>query len=161
MGGQRRSDLHPDVEAMLSALESFPDVTQHTAAELREIIAARRAPLTREPQMRIAQDRTIGGPGGDLAVRIYAPHGGTEPRPVVVFAHGGGFVFHDVETFLPLLTRLSGSAGCEIVTFEYPKVPEWGPAEIAGALGRAIENRLLAERGQRPVYLMGDSVGAL
>ncbi|MDU0220406.1 hypothetical protein RVS24_25895, partial [Escherichia coli] len=59
---ERRTDLHPDVEAMLSALEAgFPDVTEHDPAELREIIVSRRAPLSRQPDMAIARDVAIDG----------------------------------------------------------------------------------------------------
>lgn len=163
MGGQRRSDLHPDVEAMLSALESFPDVTQHTAAELREIIAARRAPLTREPQMRIAQDRTIDGPGGDLAVRVYVPHGGTDPRPVVVFAHGGGFVFCDLDSHDEFCRSMAAAVDVVVVSVDYRRAPEHpGPAAledmyaaVCWAAGHA------AELGGDPARLVvaGDSAG--
>lgn len=76
MTAARRADLHPDVEEMLATLEAgFPDVTRYSGAELREIIASRRAPLERMPDMRMAEDVTIVGPGGDLALRVYVPHG--------------------------------------------------------------------------------------
>ncbi|MGA2830525.1 MAG: alpha/beta hydrolase [Streptosporangiaceae bacterium] len=42
-------------------------------------------------------DRVIAGPGGDLPVRLYQPRGaGTVPRPLIVYLHGGGFVFGDL-----------------------------------------------------------------
>lgn len=163
MGGQRRSDLHPDVEAMLSALESFPDVTQHTAAELREIIAARRAPLTREPQMRIAQDRTIDGPGGDLGVRVYVPHGGTDPRPVVVFAHGGGFVFCDLDSHDEFCRSMAAAVDVVVVSVDYRRAPEHpGPAaleDMYAAVRWTAEHA--AEFGGDPARLVvaGDSAG--
>ena len=39
-------------------------------------------------------DRPIAGPGGDLPVRVYTPAAAaTGPRPLIVYFHGGGFVF--------------------------------------------------------------------
>ena len=43
------------------------------------------------------EDRVIAGPGGDLAVRIYRPEA-DGPLPLVVFAHGGGWVIGDLDT---------------------------------------------------------------
>ncbi|MGV9753327.1 alpha/beta hydrolase [Nocardia farcinica] len=130
MGAQRRSDLHPDVAAMLAALESFPDVTRYEAAELREIIAARRAPLTRQPDMRTARDHVIPGPGGDLTVRVYVPHGDAL-RPVVVFAHGGGFVFCDLDSHDEFCRSTAQAVDAVVVSVDYRRAPEHpGPAAM-------------------------------
>ncbi|MEU1953561.1 alpha/beta hydrolase [Nocardia rhamnosiphila] len=163
MGGQRRTDLHPDVEAMLSALESFPDVTQHAATELREIIASRRAPLTREPQMRIAQDRAIDGPGGELAVRVYVPHGGGRTRPVVVFAHGGGFVFCDLDSHDEFCRSMAQAVDVVVVSVDYRRAPEHpGPAALEDMYAAVCWTADHAtEFGADPERLMvaGDSAG--
>lgn len=132
MGGQRRSDLHPDVEAMLSALESFPDVTEHDPAELREIIVSRRAPLTHMPAMRLAEDRVIAGPGGDLALRLYVPEIHVPKLlPVVVFAHGGGFVFCDLDSHDEFCRSMAQAVGVAVVSVDYRRAPEHpGPAAM-------------------------------
>jgi acetyl esterase/lipase len=41
-------------------------------------------------------DRTMPGPDGDLPVRSYRPAAPAGPRPLVIYLHGGGFVFGDL-----------------------------------------------------------------
>ncbi|MBF6451147.1 alpha/beta hydrolase [Nocardia elegans] len=164
MGKQRRSDLHPDVEAMLSTLESFPDVTQHEPDELREIIVSRRAPLTRLPAMRVAEDRVIAGPGGDLTVRLYVPDTDTStPLPVVVFAHGGGFVFCDLDSHDEFCRSMAAAIGVVVVSVDYRRAPEHpGPAameDMYAAVEWTAEH--VGEFGGDPNKLVvaGDSAG--
>ena len=122
----RRPDLHPDVEAMLAALESgFPDVTQYSAAEVREIILSRRSPLTRTPDMKQAKNVTIDGPGGGLPLRVYVPHTiGSSPAPAVVFAHGGGFVFCDLDSHDEFCRSMADALGVVVVSVDYRRAPE-------------------------------------
>ena len=166
----RRSDLHPDVEAMLTALEAgFPDVTEHDPRELREIIVSRRAPLTRQPDMAIARDLTIEGPGGDLALRVFVPHhdsdagSRSESLPVVVFAHGGGFVFCDLDSHDEFCRTMAAEVGAVVVAVDYRLAPEHrAPAameDVYRALCWTAEN--IAEFGGDPhrIALAGDSAG--
>ena len=164
MGGQRRSDLHPDVEAMLSALESFPDVTQHEPGELREIIVSRRAPLTRLPAMRVAEDRVIAGPGGDLAVRLYVPDtDASTPLPVVVFAHGGGFVFCDLDSHDEFCRSMAAAIGVVVVSVDYRRAPEHpGPAAMEDMYAAVVWTaEHVGELGGDPnrIVVAGDSAG--
>ncbi|WP_280506150.1 alpha/beta hydrolase [Nocardia farcinica] len=164
MGGQRRSDLHPDVEAMLSALESFPDVTRHEPAELREIIVSRRAPLTRQPGMRRAEDIVIEGPGGALPVRVYVPDGErANPMPVVVFAHGGGFVFCDLDSHDEFCRSMAAAVGVVVVSVDYRLAPEHpGPAAMEDVYAALVwAARHAADYGGDPERLAvaGDSAG--
>ncbi len=166
----RRSDLHPDVEAMLTALEAgFPDVTEHDPRELREIIVSRRAPLTRQPDMAIARDLTIEGPGGDLALRVFVPHHDSDDEsrsgglPVVVFAHGGGFVFCDLDSHDEFCRSMAAEVGAVVVAVDYRLAPEHrAPAameDVYRALCWTAEN--IAEFGGDPhrIALAGDSAG--
>ncbi|MEQ8966356.1 MAG: alpha/beta hydrolase [Azospirillaceae bacterium] len=136
-------------------------------ADLRADPAAARAAQKRfvalfagapDARARVAPDR----PRGRIALirvtrRETAPGAGT-----AVFVHGGGFVFHDVETFLPLITRLAAETGRTIIAPDYPKAPECDPAALVAALVDAVEDaaRAAAAAGRGPVRLIGDSVGA-
>lgn len=149
---------------MLSALEAFPDVTRHEAGELREIIASRRAPLAHEPDMRIARDCVIDGPGGGLTVRVFAPHASADAElPVVVFAHGGGFVFCDLDSHDEFCRSMAEAVPAVVVSVDYRRAPEHpGPAameDVYAALVWTAEHS--AEFGGDParIAVAGDSAG--
>lgn len=155
----------PEVAEFLARLDAgFPDVTAYEAAEVRRMIADRRAPLTGLPEMARVTETVIDGPGGDLRLRVYRPHGVPAPGPAVVFAHGGGFVFCDLDTHDELCRSMADGVGATVVSVDYRLAPEH-PAPAAhedmvaafdwttGAGG--------AEYGIDPdaVVLAGDSAG--
>lgn len=117
--------LHPEVESMLKVLNAgFPDVTTIPPAELRNIIRSRRAPLEQLPAMREVHDVTIAGPGGDLALRIYRPDSPEAEIPVVVFAHGGGFVFCDLDSHDEFCRSMAAGVEAIVVSVDYRLAPE-------------------------------------
>lgn len=112
---------------MLETLTAgFPDVSAYDAAVVREMISARRAPLTGLPAMAGLSEPTIVGPDGDdLSLRIYVPLGDSPaPRPVVVFAHGGGFVFCDLDTHDELCRSMAQAVDAVVVSVDYRLAPE-------------------------------------
>ena len=68
-------------------------------------------------------DRTIPGPGGEIPVRIYAPHG-EGPFPVIVYTHGGGWVIATNDTYDASARGLCDAVGAIVVSVEYRKAPE-------------------------------------
>ena len=69
-------------------------------------------------------DRTIPGPGGDLTVRVYEPvrsHSGG--RPLIVYFHGGGFVFGDLSLGDWLCSSVAVRVGAVVVSVEYRLAP--------------------------------------
>ncbi|ALU73536.1 esterase (plasmid) [Rhodococcus erythropolis R138] len=165
MTGARRTDLHPDVEAMLAALESgFPDVTAYSATEVREIILSRRSPLTRTPDMKRVKNVTIDGPGGGLPLRVYTPHSvGSSPAPVVVFAHGGGFVFCDLDSHDELCRSMADALGVVVVSVDYRRAPEHpAPAaveDVYAAVCWTADTIAEYQGDPRRIAVVGDSAG--
>ncbi|GAA4804270.1 alpha/beta hydrolase [Tomitella cavernea] len=161
----RRSDLHPDVEQFLAMLEEgFPDVTQYSGAELREAISARRGPLERIPDMRTAEDVAIDGPGGGLPLRVYVPHGETtSPRPVIVFAHGGGFVFCGLDTHDEFCRSMAAAVDAVVVSVDYRLAPEHEAPAALEDMYAAVQwaGEHAAEYGGDParIAVAGDSAG--
>lgn len=156
--------VHPEVAAMLAALESgFPDVTKFPPVELRELIRSRRAPLQGLPDMREVHDLTIDGPGGDLSLRVFRPHTDHDDLPVVVFAHGGGFVFCDLDSHDELCRSMAEGVGAVVVAVDYRLAPEHqAPAahdDVYAALEWAAKNA--GDYGADPsnIVLAGDSAG--
>jgi len=95
--------------------------------------AAIRADADRRWTMRTAisadmaqvEDRAIPGRAGTIPVRIYRPQaedGG--PLPVLVYYHGGGFVFSSVKAVDRLVRLIANEAGVVVVSVDYRLAPE-------------------------------------
>jgi acetyl esterase/lipase len=65
-----------------------------------------------------------GGPTGTVPVRIVKPIGSTGALPVVLYAHGAGWVFGDAHTHDRLVRDLAVGAGAAVVFPEYARAPE-------------------------------------
>jgi acetyl esterase len=111
------------------------------------------------------EDRTVPGPGGPLAVRLYAPPDeAAGPRPGVVFLHGGGYVSGDLETHDPLCRALCAASGCRLVAVDYRLAPEHPfPAAVEDAHAATLwvldHAAALGLDGTR-IGIAGDSAGA-
>jgi acetyl esterase len=60
--------------------------------------------------------------GFDIPVRLVAPS--TEPLPVLVYFHGGGFTIGSVATHDGLCRRLAQLSGCAVLSVDYRLAPE-------------------------------------
>ncbi|TSD95052.1 alpha/beta hydrolase [Skermania sp. ID1734] len=114
--------MHPEVAAMLAQLNAgFPDVTTMAPNALREVIRGRRGPNLRLPDM--FEVRETDG------LRVYRPHHDGDPLPVIVFAHGGGFVFCDLDSHDEFCRSLAAGVPAVVVSVDYRLAPEHpGPA---------------------------------
>jgi acetyl esterase len=59
-----------------------------------------------------------------LSGRLYVPVQAGGPAPVLVYFHGGGWVFGSIETHDPFCQLLSEAAGIFILSVDYPLAPE-------------------------------------
>lgn len=153
-----------EIADLLDVLDSgFPKVQEMSGAEARAAVAARRVPVTNLDDVRSAEDLEIASAHGPIPARVYHPHGADRPRPVVVFFHGGGFVFCDLESHDGFCRAMARGADAIVVSVDYRLAPEHrapAAAEDAFAATRwAIEHA--AELGGDPerVLVMGDSAG--
>lgn len=69
-------------------------------------------------------DRSIPGPVGELAVRIYHPPAASGDAPSIVWFHQGGGVIGDLETDHPLCTVLAARCGAVVISVDYRLAPE-------------------------------------
>jgi acetyl esterase len=156
--------LDAEIAKLLPTLNSyFPRVETMTGPQLRAVIRERAVPPPHPALVGAVADRTVPSPAGDIAVRIYWPERTSGPVPVVVFAHGGGFVFCDLNSHDELCRAMTNGIGAVVVSVDYRLAPEspWPAAaedvyavadwatQQAGALG-ADPGRLL---------VAGDSAG--
>ena len=62
--------------------------------------------------------------GTPIRVRIYTPKEQTSNR-LLLFFHGGGWVFESVDTYNQVCKRLAKATGCRIASVEYRRAPEF------------------------------------
>jgi acetyl esterase len=117
--------LSPEARALVDAIqESGPPTETMTPHEARATSDARRAGQVREVEaMAVVTDHVIDTPGGPLPLRIYRPTH-QERLPVILFAHGGGWVICDLDSHDPLCRTLAARVGAAVVAVDYRRAPE-------------------------------------
>jgi acetyl esterase len=72
------------------------------------------------------ESRSINGPDGrQLGLRLYRGRpDGTSGAPLVLYAHGGGFVTGNLDTGHAECVELARAAGCLLVSVDYRLAPE-------------------------------------
>jgi acetyl esterase len=121
--------LDPESQNLLNlmAAANRPAWVSLSPAAAREQYLSTRAgaqgPL---PQGVTVSNRTIPGPAGALGVRLYRPdQAAAEARlPALVFAHGGGFVFGNLDSHDVLCAQLALGAGIAVCAIDYRLAPE-------------------------------------
>lgn len=155
-------ELAPEVAALLPVLDAgFPKVEAMTGAQARAAIRARlRMPDEPEPVAELIERELPSG----IGVRVYRPATSSDgPVPIIVFAHGGGFVFCDLDTHDGLCRSMANGVGAVVVSVDYRLAPEhrWPTAaeDVYAAAVWATEHA--AEFGADPARLIvaGDSAG--
>lgn len=156
--------LDPQIAAIIDVLDAgFPNVKAMSPAELRATIVGRRQPVENPEPVGEVIDRTVPGPAGDIPVRIYHPRSPSGTPALVVFAHGGGWVFCDLDSHDGLCREMSNQLDAVVVAVDYRLAPEspWPAAadDVYAVAGWAARNA--EELGADPARLVvaGDSSG--
>ena len=130
--------LDPSLQVLLAAqhatgIESLvvrddPIATRASNAELTRTLD--------EPDVRVAEIRpvSIPGPAGTIGARHYRPPAGAEPAPLLVFFHGGGYVFGDLDPHDAACRLICRDAGVHVLAIDYRLARV--PADLPGR-GRA------------------------
>lgn len=69
-------------------------------------------------------ERTIDGPGGPLGLRFYTPRGLTGKSPALLFIHGGGWIYGDLESHDATCRFLAEHAQVRVIAVDYRLAPE-------------------------------------
>ncbi len=97
--------------------------TQPTPADAVKALLQKRGESTAPEAVAKVENRSIPGPGGEIAIRIYTPKG-TGPFPVVLYIHGGGWVIADLDVYDSSPRALANAAGAVVVSTHYRLAPE-------------------------------------
>jgi acetyl esterase/lipase len=156
--------LDPQAKSFLDTIAGFggPPLEQLPLADARKVPLGLIEFGGSEETMAEVQNRSIIGPGGPIAVRVYRPvKKGT--LPALMFFHGGGFVICNLDTHDRLCRSLANASGCAVVSVDYRLAPEHKyPAAVddAYAATRYVAEHA-AEFGIDPnrIAVGGDSAG--
>jgi acetyl esterase len=143
-----------------------PGYQTMTAPEARLAYKETRGPLQAPaPEIAASVDRSIAGPGGTLALRLYRPIGSRpgEALPALVYFHGGGWTIGDLDTHDVICRRLANRASCAVISVDYRLAPE---AKFPAAVEDCwAATRWVREQGAsigvdvRRIAVGGDSAG--
>lgn len=156
--------LDPEMQLVLRllALDGPPIESLPVSKGRRSMRASARVSGGRQPIGSVS-DRTIDGPGGDLTLRFYTPRGVTGIAPALVFVHGGGWVYGDLETHDALCRLLAEEAQVRVVAVEYRLAPEHPfPAaieDVRAAWDWVVENAGAVGIDRNRIAVGGDSAG--
>src|SRR5204862_6560258 len=82
---------------------------------------------------RSVEDLLIDGPAGQIPIRIFTPDA-PEPRPALVYFHGGGWVVCDLDTHHVVCSALASRTVAVLVAVDYQLAPEYKfPAAVIEA----------------------------
>ena len=74
--------------------------------------------------MKYTQDVVIPGPGGDITARVYVPETGkVEVLPVIVYFHGGGWLFASVDAVDRAMRLLANEGDVIVISSNYRMGP--------------------------------------
>lgn len=108
------------------------------------------------------ETRSMAGPAGSLALRIYRP--ATGAKGVALYLHGGGFVVGDLDCYHSVCSNLCERAACVVIAVDYRLAPE-APFPAAVDDCYAALEWVAANAGELagencPLAVLGDSAGA-
>ena len=118
--------IDPTTRALLDDLqaEGDADLNSLSLADARGGLSKLQGGPVWKPSADI-EDHTIPvGPAQTISIRIIRPIGHTEALPVIMYFHGGGWVFGDRDTHDRLVRELAHGATAAVVFVEYSRSPE-------------------------------------
>jgi acetyl esterase len=95
------------------ASSGAPPIEQLPLAEARAVRSEMAEAGGPEEPVAEVQNRSVPGPGGPIAVRVYRPEK-NQTLPALIFFHGGGFVSRS----------LAKASGCVVISVDYRLAPE-------------------------------------
>ncbi len=120
--------IRPDMKAFLDMMAQVngPKMVDMTLEEARDSYVKLHGIADRPARaLPVIRDLSCPGPAGDIPLRLYdARETRSEPSPVIVFYHGGGFVIGDLDTHHALCTEIAALMDMPLVAVHYARAPE-------------------------------------
>ncbi|CAB4924351.1 unannotated protein [freshwater metagenome] len=158
-GFVRCRETTPEDRSWVSLVSGRRRVRQDITGVLADLISE--DPHAQAVELEGAEDHLI---THGVSVRIYRPEGGgADPLPLVLFAHGGGYVTGSIESYDSLCHSMAELSGCAVASVGYRLAPEDPfPAaydDMVESLRWLIEHHRSLGLDTGRLAVMGDSVG--
>ena len=121
-------ELSPEIQLMLTlkrlaripAAETLPLDQARRELRRQQIMLGGRQPIG------ALRDLEVDGAEGPLKARLYIPteRTGADPAPTMLFIHGGGWMYGDLESHDPACRFLAEQSGVQILAIDYRLAPE-------------------------------------
>ena len=121
-------ELSPELQLMLR----LKQLARVPAAETLPLVRARHE-LRRQQQLvggrqpiGALRDLEVDGAEGPLRARLYIPteRTGADPAPTMLYIHGGGWMYGDLESHDPACRFLAENSGVQLLAIDYRLAPE-------------------------------------
>jgi acetyl esterase len=133
-----RARLDPQARVLLERLdaEGFPPVCTLSAPDARRVYRESRASLVPAPLfVEEIRELSLPGPAAALRARAYLPRASGDALPGLVYFHGGGFIYGDIDTHDGVCRGIANSTPCVVVSVDYRLAPEHPfPAAVEDAV---------------------------
>jgi acetyl esterase/lipase len=119
--------VRPDVRLFLDYFNALPGPRTHEVGpeEARALIlASRHAADAEVGALAVIRDLACPGPRGEIGLRLYDAREAREPGPLLLFFHGGGFVFGDLDTHEPFCAEVARRLDLPVLAVDYRLAPE-------------------------------------
>ncbi len=120
-------ELDPQARALLerTAAVNAPPMYTLSAADARRVYRESRAALApAPPEVAEVRELSIPGPAGLLRARLYRSAAGSGALPAVVYFHGGGWIYGDLDTHDAVCRGIANQGFCAVVSVDYRLAPE-------------------------------------
>jgi acetyl esterase len=121
-----QGELDPQAKALLQQIKEadLPEPHTLTPQQVREGTWPGMRDLIGDPEVVAnVENIKIPGPEGQIPIRVYTPEG-RGPFPILVYFHGGGWVFWDIDVTDNACRSLANGASCVVVSVDYRLAPE-------------------------------------
>ena len=161
----RSERLHPEVRALLEMMDAqgAPPLETQDPVEARSSRLDGMKLLGGQPiELGRVENLSAPGPAGDIPLRLYAnEYGGL--RPALVYFHGGGFVFGNLDTHDAVCRAIAKASDAVVISVDYRLAPEHKfPAAVDDSYAATVWIAANAERlgiDARRIAVGGDSAG--